>query len=50
MLQGKPAKSAGDVFRSQPELVEAMADPRYDNDPAYRRDVMDKLSRSDMNF
>ena len=50
MLQGKPAKSAGGVFRSQPELVEAMADPRYDNDPAYRRDVMDKLSRSDMNF
>ena len=50
MLQGKPAKAAGDVFRSQPELVEAMADPRYDNDPAYRRDVMDKLSRSDMNF
>ena len=50
MLQGKPAKSAGDVFRSQPELVEAMADSRYDNDPAYRRDVMDKLSRSDMNF
>ena len=50
MLQGKPAKSAGDVFRSQPELVEAMADPRYDNDPAYRRDIMDKLSRSDMNF
>lgn len=50
MLQGKPAKAAGDVFRSQPELVEAMADPRYDNDPAYRRDIMDKLSRSDMNF
>lgn len=51
MLSGKaPALSGGDVFRSQPELVEAMADPRYDKDPAYRQDVIEKLDRSDLNF
>ena len=50
MLQGKPPKSSGDVFRSQPELVEAMSDPRYDRDPAYRQDVIEKLDRSDLSF
>jgi len=49
-LQGKPAKSSGDVFRSQAELVAAVGDPRYDNDPAYRQDVIDKLERSNINF
>ena len=47
MLSGKSPKTSGDVFRSQPELVEAMSDPRYDNDPAYRQDVIAKLDRSD---
>ena len=50
MLQGKPAASRGDVFRNQPELVAAMNDPRYDNDPAYRQDVIEKLDRSDLSF
>ena len=50
MLQGKPPTSGGEVFRSQPELVAAMNDPRYDKDPAYRIDVMEKLERSDLNF
>ena len=49
-LQGKPAKSSGDVFRSQAELVAAVSDPRYDNDPAYRGDVVEKLNRSDLKF
>lgn len=48
-LQGKPARSM-DTFRSQAELVRAMSDPRYDSDPAYRQDVMDKLDRSDLDF
>jgi hypothetical protein len=39
-----------DVFRSQAEVVRAMSDPRYDNDPAYRQDVFAKLERSDLNF
>ena len=50
MIQGKAPKSKGDVYRSQAELVAAMSDPRYDNDPAYRADVIEKLSQSDVNF
>jgi len=50
MLQGKTADSRGDVYRSQAQLVEAMSDPRYDNDPAYRADVIEKLERSDVEF
>ena len=47
MLTGKSPKTSGDTFRSQQELVAAMSDPRYDNDPAYRQDVISKLDRSD---
>ena len=50
MLQGKPASSRGNVYRSQAELVAAMGDPRYDTDPAYRADVVEKLNNSDLNF
>ena len=50
MVTGKPAPNKGDVFRSQAELVRAMSDPRYDNDPAYRQDVVEKLDRSDLEF
>ena len=47
MVQGKAAPNRGDVFRSQAELVAAMNDRRYDNDPAYRQDDIEKLERSD---
>ena len=50
MVTGKAAPNNGDVFRSQAELVRAMNDPRYDNDPAYRQDVIEKLDRSDLEF
>ena len=50
MLTGKAAKSSGDSFRSQAELLRAMNDPRYDEDPAYRLDVIEKLDRSDIDF
>ncbi len=51
MVTGKAPTSTKDVFRSQAELVRAMSDRRYDQDPAYRQDVMQKLSRSgDLNF
>jgi hypothetical protein len=49
MLTGKNTSSS-DVYRSQAQLVQAMADPRYDNDPAYRADVIAKLERSDLQF
>ena len=50
MLTGKASKTNTDVFQSQAQLVEAMADPRYDRDPAYREAVREKLDRSDLKF
>ena len=46
MVQGKAPIQQRDVYRSQAELVAAMSDRRYDNDPAYRQDVIAKLERS----
>ena len=46
MLSGKPPTTSKDVFRSQAELVAAMGDPRYEKDPAYRQDLIEKLDRS----
>ena len=50
MLTGKAAPGKQDVFRSQSEVVQAMSDPRYDRDPAYRQDVFDKLNRSNIDY
>ena len=50
MLTGNAAPNKADTFRSQAEVVEAMQDPRYDRDPAYREDVFRKLERSNVNF
>ena len=50
MLSVKEPKASGDVFRSQAQLVEAMSDPRYETDPAYRLDIIEKLDRSDLQF
>ena len=50
MLTGKPAKTNTDVFQSQAQLVEAMNDPRYDRDPAYRQNIAAKLDRSNLEF
>ena len=47
MVTGKAPQNTRDVYRSQAELVAAMSDRRYDNDPAYRQDVIAKLERSD---
>jgi len=50
MLTGKAAVTQQDVFRSQAEVVQAMSDPRYDRDPAYRADVFAKLERSEIDY
>jgi hypothetical protein len=50
MLTGKAPATQQQGFRSQAELVRAMSDPRYDNDPAYRADIAAKLEISDLNF
>ena len=49
LVQGK-SPGTGGAFRSQAEVVQAMSDPRYDSDPAYRQDVMRKLERSNVSF
>lgn len=50
MITGTAPKSDGSIFRSQAEVVKAMRDGRYERDPAYRQDIQDKLSRSNLNF
>ena len=50
MVTGKAPVNSGDIYRSQAELVAAMNDPRYDRDPAYRQDVVEKLDRSNLEF
>jgi len=49
MIQGKAAAPA-DIFKSQAEVVRAMSDSRYERDPAYRDEIMQKLARSDLKF
>ena len=50
MITGKPPSSAGDTFKSQAEMVKAMEDDRYNDDPAYRQAIMEKLERSNIAF
>lgn len=51
LLTGKrSAAQQNEQFRSQQELVQAMNDPRYDRDPAFRDDVIRKLQNSDIEF
>lgn len=45
-VSGKRPSSMEPGFRSHAELARAIRDPRYKDDPAYRRDVEDKLARS----
>jgi len=47
LVTGKKAPSSdAKSFRSHAELSRAIADPRYQNDPAYRNDVEARLARS----
>lgn len=50
LLTGNAPSNRNDSFQSQAELVEAMNDPRYDRDPAYRKDVMRRLETSNVDF
>ena len=50
MVRGKAPKAQGDAFNSQQEMIQAMEDPRYNDDPAYREEIMAKLERSNINF
>jgi hypothetical protein len=50
LVQGKAPADTAKGFKSQAEVVNAMQDPRYDRDPAYRQEIMAKLERSNVNF
>ena len=50
MVTGKAPKQTTDSFKSQAEMVKAMEDPRYNDDPAYREAILEKLERSNINF
>jgi hypothetical protein len=45
-VSGKNVRNSVKGFRSQAELAQAISDPRYRNDPAYRLDVEEKLAAS----
>ncbi len=46
LLGGENKGASSSVFRSTSELTEAMRDPRYAKDEAYRKDVEERLARS----
>lgn len=48
LIGGKLSANSSDVFRSSQEVMAAMSDPRYLQDPAYTQDVQDKLIRSEV--
>lgn len=49
LMQGDAvASTSGGRFNSNAELTQAMRDPRYANDPAYRQEIADKLARSSL--
>ena len=45
-LETRASTTTGDRYESQAQMMQAMADPRYASDPAYRNQVAAKLERS----
>lgn len=46
LFQGETNVVDNDVFTSVAQVTEAMSNPKYDSDPAYRKAVADKIGRS----
>ena len=46
MINGDTNDVSTDVFESVAQITEAMNDPRYEKDPAYRQQVANKLAKS----
>lgn len=46
LIGGRAPKNSVEKFESTAQLVEAMKDPRYAADPAYRRKIEERLARS----
>tara|TARA_B100000953_G_scaffold174104_1_gene143457 strand:+ start:2226 stop:3044 length:819 start_codon:yes stop_codon:yes gene_type:complete len=48
LLQGSTGRSGSDGFTSLSQMSEAMRDPKYQNDPAFRKEVTRKLEASNL--
>ena len=48
VLQGKTAKGNTNAFQSVAQIKQAMSDPRYKNDPAYRKEVEERMAISNV--
>ncbi len=48
LVKGEAPKIANDSFKSTYEVAQAINDPRYTHDTAYRKSVEEKLKRSDI--
>ena len=48
LLQGSTGGSGSEAFTSLSQMSEAMRDPRYNSDPAYREEVTRKLESSNL--
>ena len=48
LVEGKNPSTTVDAYESKEQLMEAMRDPRYSKDPAYRKKVTMKLSKSNI--
>lgn len=46
LLDTSAAPAGGTAYRSLAEMMKDMSDPRYNDDPAFRQSVADKLGRS----
>ena len=46
MINGDSIETSSDNFESSAQVIEAMNDPRYAKDPAYRKLVEEKIARS----
>lgn len=46
LFEGDSDVFSSDAFRSIAQVTQAMNDPRYEKDPAYRKDVTDRLAKS----
>jgi hypothetical protein len=48
LINGNKAPTGVQPFRSQAEIAEAMRNPKYKSDPAYRQEVIERLRHSDV--
>ena len=46
LFEGTSDVVSKDAFTSVSQVTDAMNDPRYEKDPAYRKEVADKIGRS----